>query len=159
MGKQWKRCQTLFFGLQNHCRWCLCGRCTGVQSSLSGKESAQGCIPKRLLGRPDEPQGLFPFPLLIKPFPGCPNPLCISCFSPRLSLDLHDSPGLSALAFLSWALLSFPQHINSPSALYGLEDCDLQSRLCWWISARSWEALGEAHPGQSSLSAGALRPR
>ena len=23
------------------------------QSSLSGKESAQGCIPKRLLGRPD----------------------------------------------------------------------------------------------------------
>ena len=24
------------------------------QSSLSGKESAQGCIPKRLLGRPDE---------------------------------------------------------------------------------------------------------
>ena len=21
MGKQWKRCQTLFFGLQNHCRW------------------------------------------------------------------------------------------------------------------------------------------
>ena len=25
------------------------------QSSLSGKESAQGCIPKRLLGRPDYP--------------------------------------------------------------------------------------------------------
>ena len=23
------------------------------QSSLSGKESAQGCLPKRLLGRPD----------------------------------------------------------------------------------------------------------
>ena len=21
MGKQWKQCQTLFFGLQNHCRW------------------------------------------------------------------------------------------------------------------------------------------
>ena len=21
MGKQWKLCQTLFFGLQNHCRW------------------------------------------------------------------------------------------------------------------------------------------
>ena len=20
-GKQWKQCQTLFFGLQNHCRW------------------------------------------------------------------------------------------------------------------------------------------
>ena len=27
------------------------------QSSLSGKESAQGCIPKRLLGRPDEALG------------------------------------------------------------------------------------------------------
>ena len=26
---------------------------TRKQSSLSGKESAQGCIPKRLLGRPD----------------------------------------------------------------------------------------------------------
>ena len=24
-----------------------------AQSSLSGKESAQGCLPKRLLGRPD----------------------------------------------------------------------------------------------------------
>ena len=23
MGKQWKQCQTLFFGLQNHCRWWL----------------------------------------------------------------------------------------------------------------------------------------
>ena len=23
MGKQWKQCQTLFFGLQNHCRWRL----------------------------------------------------------------------------------------------------------------------------------------
>ena len=23
MGKQWKQCQTLFFRLQNHCRWCL----------------------------------------------------------------------------------------------------------------------------------------
>ena len=22
-GKQWKQCQTLFFGLQNHCRWRL----------------------------------------------------------------------------------------------------------------------------------------
>ena len=22
-GKQWKQCQTLFFGLQNHCRWWL----------------------------------------------------------------------------------------------------------------------------------------
>ena len=22
-GKQWKQCQTLFWGLQNHCRWCL----------------------------------------------------------------------------------------------------------------------------------------
>ena len=21
IGKQWKQCQTLFFGLQNHCRW------------------------------------------------------------------------------------------------------------------------------------------
>ena len=21
MGKQWKQCQTSFFGLQNHCRW------------------------------------------------------------------------------------------------------------------------------------------
>ena len=21
MGKQWKQCQTLFWGLQNHCRW------------------------------------------------------------------------------------------------------------------------------------------
>ena len=21
VGKQWKQCQTLFFGLQNHCRW------------------------------------------------------------------------------------------------------------------------------------------
>ena len=21
MGRQWKQCQTLFFGLQNHCRW------------------------------------------------------------------------------------------------------------------------------------------
>ena len=21
MGKQWKQCQTLFLGLQNHCRW------------------------------------------------------------------------------------------------------------------------------------------
>ena len=21
MGKQWTQCQTLFFGLQNHCRW------------------------------------------------------------------------------------------------------------------------------------------
>ena len=21
MGKQWKQCQILFFGLQNHCRW------------------------------------------------------------------------------------------------------------------------------------------
>ena len=21
LGKQWKQCQTLFFGLQNHCRW------------------------------------------------------------------------------------------------------------------------------------------
>ena len=21
MGKQWKQCQTLLFGLQNHCRW------------------------------------------------------------------------------------------------------------------------------------------
>ena len=27
------------------------------QSSLSGKESAQGCLPKRLLGRPDEALG------------------------------------------------------------------------------------------------------
>ena len=27
------------------------------QSSLSGKESAQGCTPKRLLGRPDEALG------------------------------------------------------------------------------------------------------
>ena len=26
-----------------------------------------------------------------------------------------------------------PQHINLPSAPYGLEDHDLQSRLCWWI--------------------------
>ena len=24
MGKQWKQCQTLFFGLQNHCRWFNC---------------------------------------------------------------------------------------------------------------------------------------
>ena len=23
MGKEWKQCQTLFFGLQNHCRWWL----------------------------------------------------------------------------------------------------------------------------------------
>ena len=23
MGKQWKQCQTLFFGLQNHCGWWL----------------------------------------------------------------------------------------------------------------------------------------
>ena len=23
MGKQWKQCQTLFFGLQNHCKWWL----------------------------------------------------------------------------------------------------------------------------------------
>ena len=22
MGKQWKQCQTLYWGLQNHCRWC-----------------------------------------------------------------------------------------------------------------------------------------
>ena len=29
------------------------GGATRKQSSLSGKESAQGCIPKRLLGRPD----------------------------------------------------------------------------------------------------------
>ena len=21
IGKEWKQCQTLFFGLQNHCRW------------------------------------------------------------------------------------------------------------------------------------------
>ena len=21
MGRQWKQCQTIFFGLQNHCRW------------------------------------------------------------------------------------------------------------------------------------------
>ena len=27
------------------------------QSSLSGKESAQGCLPKRFLGRPDEALG------------------------------------------------------------------------------------------------------
>ena len=27
------------------------------QSSLSGKESDQGCLPKRLLGRPDEALG------------------------------------------------------------------------------------------------------
>ena len=27
------------------------------QSSLSGKESAQGCLPKRLLDRPDEALG------------------------------------------------------------------------------------------------------
>ena len=42
------------------------------QSSLSGKESAQGCIPKWLLGRPDDPSqertgesgafGLWPHP-------------------------------------------------------------------------------------------------
>ena len=29
------------------------GKASRKQSSLSGKESAQGCIPKRLLGRPD----------------------------------------------------------------------------------------------------------
>ena len=32
---------------------CKTAKASRKQSSLSGKESAQGCLPKRLLGRPD----------------------------------------------------------------------------------------------------------
>ena len=52
------------------------------QSSLSGKESAQGCIPKRLPGRPDEALGGGKHP---RGTPRVPAPLPLSPFSPRVA--------------------------------------------------------------------------
>ena len=46
-----------FNGRQNLWLSCCMGLFTRKQSSLSGKESAQGCTPKRLLGRPDDALG------------------------------------------------------------------------------------------------------
>ena len=78
MGEQWKQCQTLFFGVPKSLQMvtaamklkdayslegklhegalpppCIVRKDPREQSSLSGKESAQGCLPKRLLVRPD----------------------------------------------------------------------------------------------------------
>ena len=49
---------------------------------------------------------------------------------------------------------------QAPLSIHGI----FQARVLEWgaiagENARSWEALGEARPGQSSLSAGALRYR
>ena len=55
------------------------------QSSLSGKESARGCIPKRLLGRPDEALGGGPLASRVAQGVSGPSSSCV--WNPRVFAD------------------------------------------------------------------------
>ena len=50
MGKQWKQWQTLFFGLQNHCRWCDCSH-EIKRHLLLGRKSMTNLDPVQSLSR------------------------------------------------------------------------------------------------------------